>query len=110
MRTSIVKWFDTKKGYGFISHPKDGDDVFVHYSNINSDEDFKTLEGGDRVRFELNDGPKGLHALDVETVDEAADTPSEEEASSTIGPEDVDPTADVNPSATGHGSSSPPSS
>ena len=65
MKTSTVKWFDAKKGYGFIHHPDDGEDVFVHYSNIQSDDDFKTLKSEQRVQFEMNDGPKGLHALDV---------------------------------------------
>ncbi|WP_022835277.1 cold-shock protein [Salisaeta longa] len=65
MEYSTVKWFDAKKGYGFIHHPDDGDDVFVHYSQIDSDDDFKTLRTGQAVEFELNDGPKGLHALNV---------------------------------------------
>ena len=65
MQQSTVKWFDAKKGYGFINHPDDGEDVFVHYSNIISDDDFKTLETGQHVKFKMNDGPKGLHAVDV---------------------------------------------
>ena len=70
MQRSTVKWFDAKKGYGFIQHPDEGDDVFVHYSQILSEKDFKTLRTGQPVRFELNDGPKGLHALDVRPLDE----------------------------------------
>jgi CspA family cold shock protein len=62
---STVKWFDAKKGYGFINHPDGGDDIFVHYSQIESDEEFKTLRTGQSVEFELEDGPKGLHALSV---------------------------------------------
>lgn len=109
MQTSTVKWFDAKKGYGFIDHPEDGEDVFVHYSNIQSDDDFKTLQSGQRVRFEMNDGPKGLHALDVEALgEERPDTP-EEEASPEIGPADVDPTAEVDPSPSPGESSSDPS-
>jgi len=99
MRYSTVKWFDAKKGYGFINHPDGGNDVFVHYSNIESDDDFKTLRAGQDVRFELNDGPKGLHALNVVATEEG--TPEEatqEELSSEIGPADVDPTAEVDPS------------
>lgn len=65
MEQSTVKWFDAKKGYGFINHPSGGDDVFVHYSQIESDDDFKTLHTGQSVQFELNDGPKGLHAASV---------------------------------------------
>jgi CspA family cold shock protein len=70
MQRSTVKWFDAKKGYGFIQHPEEGDDVFVHYSQILSEKDFKTLRTGQQVRFEMNDGPKGLHALDVRPLDE----------------------------------------
>ena len=62
---STVKWFDAKKGYGFIHHPNGGDDVFVHYSQIQSDDDFKSLRSGQVVSFELNNGPKGLHAAKV---------------------------------------------
>ena len=69
MEQSTVKWFDAKKGYGFINHPDGGDDVFVHYSQIESDDDFKTLHSGQTVQFELNDGPKGLHALSVQAQD-----------------------------------------
>lgn len=70
MQQSTVKWFDAKKGYGFINHPHEGDDVFVHYSQILSEKDFKTLRTGQEVKFEMNDGPKGLHALDVKPLDE----------------------------------------
>lgn len=70
MQESTVKWFDAKKGYGFINHPSEGDDVFVHYSQIISTKDFKTLRTGQEVKFDLNDGPKGLHALDVKPLDE----------------------------------------
>ncbi|PEN06044.1 cold-shock protein [Longimonas halophila] len=73
MEQSTVKWFDAKKGYGFINHPDGGDDVFVHYSQIQSDDDFKTLHTGQSVRFELNDGPKGLHAVSVHPESDAAE-------------------------------------
>lgn len=98
MRQSTVKWFDAKKGYGFINHPEGGEDVFVHYSNIESDDDFKTLRTGQTVKFEMNDGPKGLHALNVVADDEDTSETEEEEPSSGIDPTDVDPTAEVNPS------------
>jgi CspA family cold shock protein len=99
MEHSTVKWFDAKKGYGFINHPDDGEDVFVHYSNINSDDDFKTLETGQRVKFEMNDGPKGLHALDVIAVDEETTDADSPQADSTpeIDPAELDPTAEVDP-------------
>jgi len=105
MKTSTVKWFDAKKGYGFIHHPADGEDVFVHYSNIQSEDDFKTLKSDQRVRFEMNDGPKGLHALDVEPMhnEDSSQDPEEDVG---ITPADVDPTATVDPSPSGNESSS----
>lgn len=107
MRTSTVKWFDAKKGYGFIHHPDDGEDVFVHYSNIESEDDFKTLKSDQRVQFEMNDGPKGLHALDVEAVDEE-ETDAWDDAESSFDLSEIDPTAQVDPSPSG-GSSPDPS-
>lgn len=77
-RQSTVKWFDAKKGYGFIHHPDGGDDVFVHYTQIESDKDFKTLRTGQTVEFELNDGPKGLHALSVNAIGEEEEAASNE--------------------------------
>jgi CspA family cold shock protein len=68
-RRSVVKWFDAKKGYGFIVHPEGGSDIFVHYSAIETDRRFKTLRTGQVVDFELTDGPKGLHAVDVVSAD-----------------------------------------
>ena len=102
MTTSTVKWFDAKKGYGFIHHPDGGDDVFVHYSNIQSDDDFKTLESDQRVRFEMNDGPKGLHALEVEALDEEASPPSQtEQDMEDFDLSEIDPTAQVDPFSSG---------
>jgi len=61
-----VKWFNEKKGFGFISRD-DGTDVFVHFSSIKKD-GFKTLYEGDEVEFEVSQGPKGLQATDVTVV------------------------------------------
>lgn len=72
-RRSVVKWFDAKKGYGFIHHPDGKDDIFVHYSAIASDKRFKTLRTGQTVDFDLEDGPKGLHAHNVIGHDEYED-------------------------------------
>ena len=58
-----VKWFDVKKGFGFIQQ-EDGNDVFVHYSNITGN-GFKVLEDGESVEFEVVEGDKGLQAQNV---------------------------------------------
>jgi cold shock protein len=63
MAKGRVKWFNEKKGFGFISKD-DGDDVFVHFSAIKRD-GFKSLDEGDEVEFEVSQGPKGLQATNV---------------------------------------------
>jgi cold shock protein len=63
MAKGRVKWFNEKKGFGFISKD-DGDDVFVHFSAIKRD-GFKSLDEGDEVEFEVSEGPKGLQATNV---------------------------------------------
>lgn len=62
-----VKWFDTKKGFGFIQS-ENGNDVFVHYTSILS-EGFKNLEQGQAVTFELTEGKKGPQADSVRIVE-----------------------------------------
>ena len=64
-----VKWFDVKKGFGFIQQ-EDGNDVFVHYSNITGN-GFKVLEDGESVEFEVVEGNKGLQAQNVVKAEEA---------------------------------------
>lgn len=63
MATGKVKWFNTTKGFGFITSD-DGTDVFVHHSDIEGD-GFKTLDEGDSVEFEITEGPKGPKAASV---------------------------------------------
>jgi CspA family cold shock protein len=63
MIKGTVKWFNESKGFGFLSQ-EDGDDVFVHYSSIQSS-GFKSLSEGQSVEFDVQDGPKGLQALNV---------------------------------------------
>jgi len=66
MKTGTVKWFNAEKGYGFIS-VADEDDVFVHFSAIQSD-GFKTLEEGQEVQFEVVIGSKGPQAANVTRI------------------------------------------
>jgi len=63
MANGIVKWFDDRKGYGFIEQ-EDGPDVFVHHSGINA-AGFKSLNEGDSVTFEVEQGKKGPAAVNV---------------------------------------------
>jgi CspA family cold shock protein len=63
MAKGTVKWFNNQKGYGFIT-PEEGPDVFVHHSAIQGD-GYKTLDEGQSVEFEINDGPKGPEAKNV---------------------------------------------
>ncbi len=63
MANGVVKWFNNSKGYGFIEQ-EDGPDVFVHYSGIKT-EGFKSLNEGDKVSFEIEQGDKGPAAVNV---------------------------------------------
>lgn len=64
MATGTVKFFNSQKGYGFIARP-DGEDVFVHHSNIAGQGGFKTLEEGQSVQFDIGRGRKGDEAQNV---------------------------------------------
>ena len=67
MTTGTVKWFNADKGFGFIA-PEDGsDDVFAHFSGINSG-GFRSLNEGDKVEFEVQQGDRGLQATNVSVI------------------------------------------
>ena len=66
MAEGTVKWFSSKKGYGFIEQ-QDGKDLFVHFTAINMD-GFKTLSDGDRVSFDVNESERGSEAKNVKKI------------------------------------------
>ena len=66
METGTVKWFNSSKGYGFISREQ-GEDVFVHYRAIEG-EGYKSLEEGDKVQYNVEEGAKGLQATQVSKI------------------------------------------
>ena len=66
MENGTVKWFSSQKGYGFIT-PESGNDVFVHHSAIQGD-GYKSLDEGQEVEFEVEEGPKGRRAAKVEKL------------------------------------------
>jgi len=68
MAEGQVKWFNEKKGYGFIQVDGGQGDVFVHYSSIEGQEGFRTLYEGDRVKFEVEQGQKGPQAVKVARI------------------------------------------
>ncbi|MFK0311037.1 cold shock domain-containing protein CspD [Pseudomonas sp. NPDC090233] len=71
MASGKVKWFNNAKGYGFINEEGKSDDLFAHYSAIKM-EGYKTLKAGQGVVFEIVQGPKGLHAVEIKDAALAA--------------------------------------
>ncbi|MBI2778644.1 MAG: cold shock domain-containing protein CspD [Gammaproteobacteria bacterium] len=67
MATGTVKWFSNAKGYGFIAPEGGGEDIFAHFSAISMD-GYKTLREGQKVEFEVTDGPKGRHAQNIQAA------------------------------------------
>lgn len=67
MEKGTVKWFNNKKGFGFISREEGAQDVFVHYSSIVA-EGYRSLEEGDQVEFMVEDGEKGPSAVNVQRI------------------------------------------
>lgn len=70
MATGTVKWFNNQKGFGFICADEGGEDIFAHFSAIEM-EGYKSLKVGQKVLFEISEGPKGLHAMNIRLPVEA---------------------------------------
>ena len=68
MANGTVKWFNDSKGFGFITPEGGGDDLFAHFSAIQS-QGFKTLQEGQRVSFDVTQGPKGAQASNIRSAD-----------------------------------------
>ncbi|MFJ4143924.1 cold shock domain-containing protein CspD [Pseudomonas sp. NPDC089734] len=84
MLSGKVKWFNNAKGYGFILADGRDEDLFAHYSAIQMD-GYKTLKAGQPVHFEIIQGPKGLHAVNISTATPAAtDTSSATQKSTNV--------------------------
>jgi cold shock protein len=67
MTTGTVKWFNDSKGFGFISPDGGGEDLFAHFSAITMD-GFKTLQEGQKVQFDITEGPKGKQASNIKAA------------------------------------------
>ncbi|MCK4950278.1 MAG: cold-shock protein [Gammaproteobacteria bacterium] len=68
MSIGTVKWFSNAKGYGFILSDDGGDDIFAHFSAIEM-EGYKSLKEGQKVEFDITNGPKGLQAASIKAAD-----------------------------------------
>jgi CspA family cold shock protein len=77
MATGTVKWFNGEKGFGFIEQSDGGADVFCHFSAINSD-GYRSLNEGDEVEFEVEQGQKGLQAKNVKVTNAAPAAPRQQ--------------------------------
>ena len=71
MSIGTVKWFSNAKGYGFILSEEGGDDIFAHFSAIEM-EGYKSLKEGQKVEFDITDGPKGLQAASIKAAESAS--------------------------------------
>lgn len=102
MSTGQVKWFNNAKGFGFILPDGGGDDLFAHYSAIGM-EGYKTLKAGQMVSFETIEGPKGLHAANIQPLSTPSAAPAQAEAQSQDGDEVDNAGVEVPAAASGGG-------
>lgn len=72
MQNGKVKWFNNAKGYGFVVAEGKDEDLFAHYSAIQMD-GYRTLKAGQPVKFDIIQGPKGLHAINIQSAEQALD-------------------------------------
>jgi len=79
MTSGKVKWFNNAKGYGFVNKDGSTEDLFAHYSAVKVD-GYKTLKAGQRVVFNIVQGPKGLHAVDITPAPASVESVSPEAA------------------------------
>ncbi len=74
MATGTVKWFNNAKGYGFVLAQDSGEDLFIHYSSIQMD-GYKSLKAGQEIEYDVQEGPKGKHAVNIRHVGTAVSAP-----------------------------------
>jgi len=77
MAKGTVKWFNNQKGYGFVCEQDKDEEIFAHFSSVVMD-GYKSLKAGQEVFFEINQGPKGLHALNIRPTELKNYTTSQE--------------------------------
>lgn len=79
MAIGTVKWFNNQKGFGFICPDEGGEDIFAHFSSIVM-EGYKSLKAGQKVHYEINHGPKGLHAMNIRSNEEVPEKETQNES------------------------------
>jgi len=89
MATGIVKWFNNAKGYGFVLAQDSGEDLFIHYSSIQM-EGYKSLKAGQEIEYDVQEGPKGKHAVNIRhagpVISSAAESQSGQEENLHLNP------------------------
>ena len=89
MPNGRVKWFNNAKGYGFILPDEGGEDYFAHYSSIQM-EGYKTLKAGQAVAFEILEGSKGSHAINIQAIESESDSETDSDDGPDTGSDEID--------------------